>query len=127
MAIMAAAAEGITGMRWCPSSRIVWKFENDDGTSFVNFALEDCALLERAYSETNSATLVQHPGKPWQFDLCGMTQINTMTGSMRLIQRVHERIGLCIVMVDRERHAADSYVAHVNHVRQPDFLSIEFS
>lgn len=123
---MAAVAEGITGMRWCPSSRIVWKFENDDGASFINFALEDCALLERAYSEANSAIFVQHPGRPWQFDLCGMTQTNTITGSTRRIQRVHERIGLCIVMVDRERHAADSYVAHVNHVRQRALHSLEF-
>ena len=124
---MAAAAEGITGMRWCPSSRIVWKFENNDGTSFVNFAVEDGALLECAYSETNCATLVQHPDKPWQFDLSAMTQLNTVTGSRRLIRRVRERICLCIVMIDRERHAADSYVAYVNHLRLPAFDVLDFT
>lgn len=108
-------------MRWCPSSRIVWKFENDDGSAFIAFAVEDCALLERAYSEMNSSNLIQHPDKPWQFDLCQMTQSNTVTGSRRHIQRVIERVGLCIVEIGIEKHkgdSADHYVAHVSHVRQ---------
>jgi hypothetical protein len=121
MAIVAAAAEGITGMRWCPSSRIVWKFENDDGSAFIGFAVTDCALLECAYSQMNSSTLIQHPDKPWQFDLGQMTQSNTVTGSRRRIQRVIERVGICIVSIGIEKHkgeSADYYVAHVNHVRQ---------
>ena len=120
--IMAAAAEGITGVRWCPSSRIVWKFENDDGSAFISFAIEDCALLERAYSQMNSSTLIQHPDKPWHFNLCQMTQSNTVTGSRRHIQRVIERIGLCIVKVKGKKgDSADYYVAHASHVRQRGF------
>lgn len=116
------------GLRWSPSSRIVWKFENDDGSAFVNFAAEDCALLERAffYFKGNSEILIKHPSRPWQFDLCEMTQRNTITESNRRIRRVLESAALDVVM-DRvmDRNGSNNtgwYVAHVSHVRQQVFL-----
>ena len=105
------------GIRWCPTSHPVWKFEIDHGAAFENFSDADCLILERAFAQGNTLEPLQQASRPWVFDLCEMTQTNAATGSTRRIQRVLQREGLDFVYCRDNGVRGDFYVAYVSHVR----------
>ena len=65
---------------------VLWKWENDEGTAFNDFDASVCDMLEQAHR--TGVQQLQHPSKPWVFDLAAMTQTNTNTSSKRNVKRM---------------------------------------
>ena len=65
---------------------VLWKWENDEGTAFNDFDASVCDMLEQAHRA--GVQQIQHPSRPWVFNLAAMTQTNTNTSSKRNVKRM---------------------------------------
>jgi len=66
-------------------SAFVWKWENDEGNKWMVFDAFEADLLEAAFQRNEGS--VQHPRRPWLFNLKDMTQTNVDTNGRRSITR----------------------------------------
>jgi hypothetical protein len=69
-----------------PDTGVIWKWESDDGSKFIDFHPDVSAALENAFAGGQHTFKI--PVKSWLFDFRTMTQSNYQTQSKRRIKRM---------------------------------------